>query len=124
MAEETGEPIEGHALLRVISSEPEDWQGKWLLFFKSSTTLYYKRFPHNSPMTRLLNTGQGQEKDYPVVGERWERIRCVRKRREGFLSRILGAPSYLELKWGEESSFRLEADKAGEALFAGKWEKE
>jgi hypothetical protein len=122
MTKETGEEIEKHALLRVLSSDPDDFKDKWLLFFSSPTKLYYKRFPSESVMARLLHTGPSEEKDYPVEGKLWEEIRCVPKGRQGFLTRLTGAPGQVELLWGEGVRFILETDKAGKSLFEGRLE--
>ena len=78
MAEETGEEILHNALLRVIASEPEDMGGKWLLFFSTESSLYYKRFPHDSMMARLFNMVKDEE--FPLEGIGWDN--CTVHQRE------------------------------------------
>ncbi len=122
MAEETGEEILNHALLRVMASEPDgDLKDKWLLFFSTENCLYYKRFPSDSMMARLFNTGE-KEKEYPLEGLRWENIRCIGNKKRSLIARLLGSPASLELRWGDGPRLFIEMDRAGEALFKGRLE--
>ncbi|MBN2628538.1 MAG: hypothetical protein JXA95_17865 [Spirochaetales bacterium] len=116
MSEQVGEEIEKNALLRVLESEPENLKDQWILFFGSSKTLYYKRFPNDSAMARLFNVNQ-DVKEYPVEGLSWDNVVCEKRGAKGFLGRLLKTPDVLDLRWGDEMRFKLELDKRGEALF-------
>ncbi len=116
MSEQVGEEIEKNALLRVLESEPENLKDQWILFFGSSKTLYYKRFPNDSAMARLFNVNQ-DVKEYPVEGLSWDNVVCEKRGTKGFLGRLLKTPDVLDLRWGDEMRFKLELDKRGEALF-------
>ncbi|MDC7220737.1 MAG: hypothetical protein PQJ59_12455 [Spirochaetales bacterium] len=123
MADQAGGEILNHALLRVMASEPEDLKDKWLLFFSTESSLYYKRFPSESAMARLLSMTPAKEKqEYPLEGLPWDRVRCKRKGGQGFLSRFFSSPSQIIVEWDDKARFVLEADKAGEVLFAGRTE--
>ena len=116
MENQIGEKILEKALIRVINSRPLDLKDKWLLFFSSSTGLYYKRFPAGSVMASLFNTVT-KEKEYTLEYLPWQSIRYSFKVKRGFLSRIFSSPQEAELQWGKEQFFLLELDSRSQNIF-------
>lgn len=116
MEDQAGEPIVHQALIRVIGASSEDLKDTWLLFFCGKERLYYKRFPAESLMSRLMTTAVKRE-EFALEAMAWERVSCRFTPPRGIFSKIFKSPGRLELAWGEERTFALELDERYLPLF-------